>query len=138
MGRIMTMFMTIVEARERRECCAGIEGAATGPFQAPNAPASSSELPGNGRRNGQCAKAARGAKLRCWRVGGQKGEAWIKCALLTRIEGGRVDSLGIDGRTLSAVRLGGIHSGGRRCDVARQAAEETWRKLCPAERRVLI
>lgn len=54
----------------------------------------------------------------------------VDVELLTRIESGRVDSCGIDGRTLSAVRLGGIHSGGRRCDVARQAAEETWRKLC--------
>jgi hypothetical protein len=41
---------------------------------------------------------------------------------LTWIKGGRVDSRGIDGRTLSAVRLGGIHSDGRRCDVARQTA----------------
>ncbi|KAI1499296.1 hypothetical protein F5X99DRAFT_411193 [Biscogniauxia marginata] len=49
---------------------------------------------------------------------------------LTGIESSRVDGRGIDGRTLSAVRLGGIHSGGRRCDVARQATEETWRKRC--------
>ncbi len=64
---------------------------------------------------------------------------------LTWIEGGRVDSCGIDGRTLSAVGLGGIHSDGRRCDVARQTSssasrrqEGTWRTAVPAERRVLI
>ncbi|KAI1767735.1 hypothetical protein GGR53DRAFT_480421 [Hypoxylon sp. FL1150] len=62
----------------------------------------------------------------------QKGSQRLILKRLTRIEGGRVDSRGIDGRTLSAVRLGGIHSVGddAMLHVRRKRRGEACRATC--------